>query len=102
VTFPGGTKEGCVSVTVVNGDKIPMVPGFGQQPRFIVTIQPAGAVFNPPAPMARPLIGRPSAASLPSASVKVWIRIGQEFKHLPNEFPIHLSRMPVIAFGRGA
>jgi hypothetical protein len=54
VTFPGGSKEGCVSVTVVHGDKVPMVPGFGQQPRFIVTIQPAGAVFNPPAPMTLP------------------------------------------------
>ena len=42
VTFPGGSKTGCVSVTVVHGDKVPMVPGFGQQPRFIVTIQPAG------------------------------------------------------------
>jgi hypothetical protein len=41
-------------VTVVNGDKVPMVPGFGQQPRFIVTIQPAGAVFNPPAPITLP------------------------------------------------
>src|SRR5262249_15969459 len=49
VTFPGGSKMGCVSVTVVHGDKVPMVPGFGQQPRFIVTIQPSGAVFNPPA-----------------------------------------------------
>src|SRR6185436_14457155 len=54
VTFPGGSKTGCVSVTVVNGDKVPMVPGFGQQPRFIVTIQPAGAHFNPPAPMTLP------------------------------------------------
>jgi Glucodextranase, domain B len=54
VTFPGGSKTGCVSVTVVNGDKVPMVPGFGQQPRFIVTIQPAGAVFNPPAPITLP------------------------------------------------
>jgi len=54
VTFPGGSKEGCISVTVVHGDKVPMVPGFGQQPRFIVTIQPAGAVFNPPAPMTLP------------------------------------------------
>ena len=54
VTFPGGSKTGCVSVTVVHGDKVPMVPGFGQQPRFIVTIQPAGAIFNPPAAITIP------------------------------------------------
>ncbi len=54
VTFPGGSKDGCVSVTVVHGDKVPMVPGFGQQPRFIVTIQPAGALFNPPAAITLP------------------------------------------------
>jgi len=54
VTFPGGSKTGCVSVTVVHPDKVPMMPGFGQQPRFIVTIQPAGAVFNPPAPITLP------------------------------------------------
>ncbi len=54
VTFPGGSKTGCVSVTVVNGDKVPMMPGFGQQPRFIVTIQPAGAAFSPPAPITLP------------------------------------------------
>ncbi len=29
-------------------------PGFGQQPRFIVTIQPSGAVFNPPAAITLP------------------------------------------------
>jgi len=54
VTFPGGSKQGCVSVTVVHGDKVPMVPGFGQQPRFIVTIQPSGAMFSPPAPITLP------------------------------------------------
>jgi Glucodextranase, domain B/Peptidase M15 len=54
VTFPGGTKEGCVGVTVVHPDKVPMSPGFGQQPRFIVTIQPSGALFNPPAPITLP------------------------------------------------
>jgi len=54
VTFPGGSKTGCVSVTVVHPDKVPMMPGFGQQPRFIVTIQPAGAMFNPPAPITLP------------------------------------------------
>src|SRR5581483_10808237 len=45
---------GCVSVTVVHRDKVPMTPGFGQQPRFIVTIQPSGAIFNPPAPITLP------------------------------------------------
>lgn len=56
VTFPGGSKSGCVSVTVVHPDKVPMTPGFGQQPKFIVTIQPAGAIFNPPAPITLPNI----------------------------------------------
>jgi hypothetical protein len=53
-TFPGGSQSGCVSVTPVNGDKVPMAPGFGQQPRFIVTIQPVGTIFNPPAPITLP------------------------------------------------
>lgn len=65
VTFPGGSKEGCVSVTVVHGDKVPMVPGFGQQPRFIVTIQPSGAVFNGPAAITLPNVDglRPRAVT---------------------------------------
>lgn len=54
VTFPGGSKTGCVTVTQVHPDKVPMEPAFGQQPRFIVTIQPAGAIFNPPAPITIP------------------------------------------------
>jgi hypothetical protein len=53
-TFPGGSRKGCVSVTPVHGDKVPMSPGFGQQPRFIVTIQPVGTKFDPPAPMTLP------------------------------------------------
>lgn len=53
-TFPGGSRTGCVSVTPVNMDKVPMVPGFGQQPRFVVTIQPVGTMFNPPAAMTIP------------------------------------------------
>ena len=54
VTFPGGGRSGLVSVTVVHSDRVPMVPNFGQQPRLIVTIQPAGAHFEPPARMTLP------------------------------------------------
>jgi len=54
VTFPGGSKSGVVSVTAVHSDRVPMVPNFGQQPRFIVTIQPAGARFDPPARLTLP------------------------------------------------
>ena len=54
VTFPGGGRSGLVSVTVVHSDRVPMVPNFGQQPRLIVTIQPAGARFEPPARMTLP------------------------------------------------
>ena len=53
-TFPDGGKSGVVCVTVVHNDKIPLVPNFGQQPRFIVTIEPAGVLFNPPAPITIP------------------------------------------------
>lgn len=51
-TFPGGSKSGCVSVTPVNPDKLPMVPGFGQQPRYVVTIQPVGTTSA--LPLTRP------------------------------------------------
>jgi hypothetical protein len=54
VTFPDGKKQGNISVTQVHADKVPMVPQIGQQPQFIVTIQPPGTVFDPPAPMIIP------------------------------------------------
>lgn len=53
-TFPGGGRTGTVSITTVHVDKIPMAPGFGQQPRFIVTIQPPGVHFDPPAAISFP------------------------------------------------
>ncbi|MEP6536734.1 MAG: carboxypeptidase-like regulatory domain-containing protein [Bryobacteraceae bacterium] len=53
-TFPGGARNGCITVTPVHMDKVPMVPGFGQQPRFVVTIQPVGTTFNPAASMSIP------------------------------------------------
>lgn len=52
--FPGGSRTGCLSVTPVNMDKVPMVPGFGQQPRFVVTIQPVGTIFSIPAAITIP------------------------------------------------
>src|SRR5207302_6104848 len=63
--FPGGSQSGCISVTPVNGDKVPMAPGFGQQPRFIVTIQPVGTTFNPPAAITLPNVDglRPKAVT---------------------------------------
>lgn len=56
VTFPGGSKSGVVSITTVHSDRVPMTPNFGQQPRLIVTIQPAGARFDPPAKITYPNI----------------------------------------------
>ncbi len=53
-TFPDGTRRGTITVTAVHPDKVPMVPNFGQQPRFIVTIQPPGVKFDPPAQVAHP------------------------------------------------
>ena len=53
-TFPGGGKSGTITVTVVHNDKIPMTPNFGQQPGFVVTLQPAGVHFGPPAPISYP------------------------------------------------
>jgi hypothetical protein len=53
-TFPDGTRRGTISVTPVHVDKVPMVPNFGQQPRFIVTIQPPGVRFDPPAAVTHP------------------------------------------------
>ena len=54
VTFPSGTRSGVVSVTAVHADRVPMAPGAGMQPRLIVTIQPGGAHFDPPAKLTLP------------------------------------------------
>ncbi|HXO18703.1 MAG TPA: Ig-like domain-containing protein [Thermoanaerobaculia bacterium] len=64
VTFPGGGRNGVVSVTAVHPDRIPMAPGAGMQPRLIVTIQPVGARFNPPA-----RVSFPNVDSLPAGKV---------------------------------
>jgi len=54
VTFPDGSKEGLISATPVNASKVPMAPPNGMQPQFIVTIQPTGAKFDPPARLTLP------------------------------------------------
>lgn len=54
VTFPGGSRSGVVSATLVHADRVPMPPGAGMQPRLIVTIQPVGAHFDPPARLSLP------------------------------------------------
>ncbi|NJL28929.1 MAG: hypothetical protein HC897_14090 [Thermoanaerobaculia bacterium] len=54
VTFPGGGRSGTVSVTLVHNDKIPMPPNYSQQPRFVITVQPGGALFDPPARVSFP------------------------------------------------
>lgn len=64
VTFPDGKKTGKLSVTPVNASKIPMAPPNGMQPQFIVTIQPVGAKFDPPARLTLPNVDghKPGAA----------------------------------------
>ena len=54
VTFPDGSHEGYVSLTQVNNDQAPMPPVNGLAPRVLVTIQPAGTRFEPPAPLTLP------------------------------------------------
>ncbi|MBN4058386.1 hypothetical protein JYT55_01390, partial [Mariprofundus ferrooxydans] len=68
VTFPDGSKVGQISVTPVNASKVPMAPPNGMQPQLIVTIQPAGAVFDPPAPLTLPNVD----GHLPGAEVEMY------------------------------
>ena len=56
VTFPDGSHDGYISVTQVHADKIPMVPQIGQQPRFIITIQPPAVQSLIPLPRLHSLI----------------------------------------------
>lgn len=68
VTFPDGSREGQVSVTTVNASKVPMAPPNGMQPQFIVTIQPTGTRFDPPARLTLPNVD----AYTPGAQVEMF------------------------------
>jgi len=52
--FPADMEDHTVSVTQVHTDKIPMPPGEGMQPRFIISIGPPSVKFDPPAPITYP------------------------------------------------
>ncbi len=53
-TFPADVDDHTVTVTAVHTDKIPMPPGEGMQPRFIISIGPPEVKFDPPAPITYP------------------------------------------------
>jgi hypothetical protein len=63
VTFPDGARQGLISVTSVNSSKVPMAPPNGMQPQFIVTIQPTGTLFDPPARLTLPNVDAHSAGA---------------------------------------
>jgi hypothetical protein len=52
--FPHDADDHLITVTTVHTDKIPMPPGDGLQPRFIVSIGPPDVRFDPPAPITFP------------------------------------------------
>ena len=68
VTFPDGSREGYISVTPVNSEAIPMAPPNGMQPQLIVTIQPTGTRFDPPARLTLPNVD----AHNPGAQVEMY------------------------------
>lgn len=53
-TFPAEVDDNIVTVTSVHTDKIPMPPGEGMQPRFIISVGPPSVKFDPPAPITYP------------------------------------------------
>jgi hypothetical protein len=77
VTFPDGAKEGYISVTPVNAGTVPMAPPNGMQPQFIVTVQPTGTKFFPPAKLTLPNVD----AHEPGAQVEMY-----SFDHDLEEF----------------
>lgn len=90
VTFPNGDREGYLSVTPVNASKVPMSPPNGMQPQLIVTIQPTGARFDPPAALQLPNVD----GHAPGAQVEMY-----SFDHDLEEF-VTIGLGTVSADGR--
>ena len=63
LTFPDGAHEGVLSVTQVHFDQAPMAPLNGLQSNLLVTIQPPGVHFEPPAPLQLPNVDAYPAGS---------------------------------------
>ena len=54
-TFPDGSRSGVISATLVpTPPGTPPPPGGGMTPELVITIQPAGVIFDPPAPITIP------------------------------------------------
>ncbi|PYT15882.1 MAG: hypothetical protein DMF51_05890 [Acidobacteria bacterium] len=54
VTCPDGTHQCLASLTQVHRDKVPMPPPRGAAPRLVLTVQPPGIHFDPPARVSYP------------------------------------------------
>jgi len=54
VTCPDGSAQCAAMVTQVHRDKVPMPPPKGAAPRLVLTVQPPGIIFNPPARITSP------------------------------------------------
>ncbi len=54
VTFPNGATSGSMGVTQVSNDQVPMPPTGGAAPPWVMTVQPAGVRFDPPAQVTAP------------------------------------------------
>jgi len=51
---PGGSSQCQASITQVHSDKVPMPPPRGVAPRLVLTVQPPGILFDPPARVTYP------------------------------------------------